>query len=87
MITYSAFESAIVNSYVAAVDYADAHLHRYKSPIGEDYVLGPAWVNWLRSIRVLLNGETGGLDCGTMDRNLIELAEEHGMRLDDIWEK
>lgn len=35
--------------------------------IGEDYVLGPEWATIGRALLALLNGETGRLDCGTLD--------------------
>ena len=58
--------------------YASAHELRYESPIGEDYVLGPAWADWGRSLRALLNGETGDLDCGTLDTILVDNLIEQG---------
>ncbi len=48
-------------------EYASAHLRRHESPIGADYILGDAWKYWGLQLRILLNGETGDLDCGTLD--------------------
>lgn len=62
---------------------ADRHLARYETPIGEDCVLGPAWLSGLRALRVLLNAELGDLDAGICDRYLIDLASEHGCNLDE----
>lgn len=58
--------------------YAAAHAERFDSPIGDDYVLGPAWAQWGASLRTLLNGETGELDCGTLDSILVDNLTEQG---------
>lgn len=62
---------------------ANRHRDRYGTPIGEDCVLGPAWLSALRALRVLLNAELGDLDAGICDRYLIDLASEHGSNLDE----
>lgn len=49
------------------LEYADTHANRNEGSIGEDYVLGPEWETIGRSLVSLLNGETGRLDCGTLD--------------------
>ena len=61
------FEAAIVGMVKVWLVYADGHRARYESGIGEDYVLGPEWESIGRSLIGLLNGETGRLDCGTLD--------------------
>jgi len=47
--------------------YADRHQARYHSGIGADGVLGDEWAALGHAILGLLNGETGRLDCGTLD--------------------
>lgn len=64
---------AAIESYCA--DYAE----RYKSVVGDDYVLGPAVFDLVRGLRILLNGECGGLDCGTVDGALCKLVEVHNL--------
>ena len=68
----------IIVTVDAWCEYASAHARRFESPIGEDYVLGPAWARWGFAIRELLNGETGNLDCGTLDTILCRNLEEQG---------
>jgi len=64
------------------VEYARRHERRFESPIGEDYVLGPHWLDMCRAFRGLLDGETGRLDCGTLSTELRILVERAGMSLD-----
>jgi hypothetical protein len=61
------FEAAIVGMLNAWLEYEITQTTRYQSEIGADYVLGPAWEAMGHAIRGLLNGETGRLDCGTID--------------------
>lgn len=73
------FERPVVAMYQALAQYADSHAARYGSPIGEDYVIGKdGWLPMLQALRVLLNGETGRLDCGTLDRLAFDLAKAAG---------
>lgn len=74
----TARERPIVNAFRALVDYAAEHERRYGSPLGHDSVLGPAWLDMARGLRTLLNGETGRLDCGTIDGALVDLAKAAG---------
>ena len=71
-------EVAIVGAIRAWLFYAERHLARYQSPIGDDGELGRWWLVWGSALRELLNGETGRLDCSTLDHvlrsNLIEHA-------------
>lgn len=73
------FESAIVHMLEAWARYADDHRARYESPIGEDYVLGPEWRDIGLGIRGLLNGETGRLDCGTLDGFILDTLKAEGI--------
>jgi hypothetical protein len=62
--------------------YAKAHEGRYESKIGDDYVLGPYWANVGLAIKRLLDGETGGLDCGSIAANITAMIEEQGFKTD-----
>jgi hypothetical protein len=72
------FEVPIVHLYRALISYAAQHERRYESRIGEDFVLGPAWLAIARNLLRLLDGETGRLDCGTLDGDLRRLAVSVG---------
>lgn len=58
--------------------YADAHRARFGGPIIDCGVLGPAWVEQGRQLLVLLNGETGRFDAGTLDGLIRDIAADHG---------
>lgn len=75
---------AIAQMLRAWENYAKAHQDRFESPIGEDYVLGPAWEQIGLGIRELLNGETGRLDCGTLDAFILDTLEENGFDTDKL---
>ena len=57
---------------------AQLYQERFDCLIGTDYVLGEYWLDMLRGLRGMLNGETGSLDCGGMDGLLCDLARENG---------
>lgn len=57
----------VVEAIRAWCDYATVHKTLYGSSIGQDYVLGPAWAEWGRAMRTLLNGDLRGADAGTLD--------------------
>lgn len=38
------------------IRYAKAHKARFESPLADDYVLGPQWLDALKGLRGLLNG-------------------------------
>ena len=60
-------------------EYADQHARRYESKIGDDGVLGPAWESIGDAMRGLLNGETGRLDCGTLDGFILDTMRANGV--------
>jgi hypothetical protein len=72
------FESPIVAIFGALESYARQHARRFESSIAEDSYLGPVWFTMARALLDLLNGETGGLDCGTIDGAVRKLAVELG---------
>ncbi len=65
----------VVNAIKSWLAYADKHAERYVSKVGDDGVLGLHWAAWGFALRGLLNGETGRLDCGTLDTILCETLE------------
>jgi len=71
-------ESAIVRMVHSWAMYADAHAIRFESSIGEDYVLGPEWEAIGKGLLGLLNGETGELDCGTVDGMIRDILKANG---------
>lgn len=71
---------ALARSIQAWLEYAQSHKDHYGSTIGEDYVLGPAWYQWGEALRTLLNGETGELDCGTLDSIIFDNLTEQGWK-------
>lgn len=54
-------------------------LKDYGVSIADDYVLGPAWAEIGKSLRTLLNGDCGRLDCGTIDRIVTEEFVANGL--------
>lgn len=73
---------ALIKLLAAWEEYADAHQDRFGDGIGDDYVLGPYWANVGLAIKRLLDGETGGLDCGSIDRRVSEQIEAAGFKTD-----
>jgi hypothetical protein len=61
------FEFALVHMLRGWHRYAQVHLQRFESPIGDDGVLGREWQAIGQALLGLLKGETGRLDCGTLD--------------------
>ena len=77
-------EHGILGACYALESMAEAHAERYTTVIGEDGVLGECWLNILHGGRGMLNGETGRLDCGTVDGWLVRLALDHGYADEEI---
>lgn len=80
----SSQESTVVRMLSAWAGYAKAHREKFESTIGEDYVLGPAWEEIGLGIRALLNGETGRLDCGTLDAFILDTLGGNGVSTDNL---
>ena len=64
--------------------YADQHKRRYDSNIAEDNILGAAWLDMWQGVRTLLNGELWGLDGGTLDALLLQIAEVAGYDVSEM---
>jgi hypothetical protein len=79
-VSYSrtSFEFALVAMLRGWQTYANTHRKRYGSLIGNDGVLGEPWQEIGRSIRDLLNGEAGRLDCGTLDAFILNTLSDNG---------
>ena len=77
-------EQGIIDACYALEAMADAHAERYAAVIAEDGVLGDCWLKILHGVRGMLNGETGRLDCGTVDGWLVRLALGHGFTDEEI---
>lgn len=75
-------ERPIVAMFQAIADYGDTHELRFASTIGDDGFLGPLWFDMVKSLRGMLNGDCGRLDCGTLDRILCRFAESQGFNID-----
>lgn len=74
-----AFETAVVSMITGWSEYAEHHRAQYELNIGDDGVLGPEWEAIGDSLRGLLNGETGRLDCGTLDGFILDTMKENGI--------
>jgi len=71
-------EVGIVRLMVAIWEIALHYQARYGSSIGDDGVLGPAFVTIVRGFRTMLNSECGRLDRGTLDAWAVRLLKECG---------
>lgn len=78
------FEKPIVRMLQGWIEYAVLHNEQYESPIGEDGLLGVSWAHLGKAIRELLNGDTGRLDCGTLDTILVDNLKEQGFDPDNL---
>jgi hypothetical protein len=76
------FERSISLAVDAWVTYAIAYEQRFESSIGEDYIFGPIWKEWGLALRGLFDGETGRLDCGTLDTIIVDNLIEAGFEID-----
>lgn len=59
-------------------EYAEVHQAKFESPLGEDWVLGDEWLEAVRAVVGLLNGEIGRLDGGSLWQELEALARSAG---------
>lgn len=77
--------AAIVDLLKAWAKYADAYANEFDgSRIGDDGVLGDEWQDIGKAILGLLNGPTGALDCGTVDRLVRKIATAYGLDGDTL---
>ena len=78
------FETAVVQMFSGWLRYADEHNSRYKTGVGADYVLGAEWAKVGSALLGLLNGETGRLDCGTLDSLVRNVLSAEGIDPEDV---
>ncbi len=64
-------------------DYAERHLFRFGSVIGQDGFLGKHWESIGDALRGLLNGDLGRLDGGTMDSAIVTIMTKNGIDTED----
>ncbi len=69
------FEIAVVYMLRGLHSYRVLHLARYECDVLDDGEFGDGIQDIARGVRTLLNGETGRLDCGTIDSYLCEIVE------------
>lgn len=74
-----AMETPMVDMLRGWAEYAEDHKARYETPVGDDGVLGAYWESMGDALRGLLNGETGRLDCGTLDGFILNTMKFHGV--------
>lgn len=71
-------EIAITDMRRALLRYGIEHKERYGAELGGDGFLGDHWLQMARGYLGMLNGETGRLDCGTLDGELRRWAMGFG---------
>lgn len=75
---YAWSQSPIARMLDALALYADDYQKRYDTPLVEDYVLGQYWIESLKGVRGLLNGEIGQLDGAFTDEIIVKLSLNNG---------
>lgn len=79
----SAFDRPLLLMFESLDHYARAHHNSYGSTIGEaGGALAEHWIDAVRALNGLLNGDTGSLDCNIFNRSLRDLAERNGFMRD-----
>ncbi|CAK9251234.1 unnamed protein product [Sphagnum jensenii] len=81
----SKMEQAIVMMIRGCANYADAHFSLYEQPLGECAILGDYWLDMMKSIRRMLNGEIGRLYAGAVDTLLCDLAVNVGFTKEQFY--
>jgi len=73
--------NAWLSIFSGLVTMARNHETRYKSPIGDDYVLCVHYEYMLEGLKGLLSGEIGALDAGSCSAGINRLARDVGVVL------
>jgi hypothetical protein len=76
------FGEALAKMLEGWQQYADAHEARYEEHIGNDFVLGDYWAEVGLAIKRLLDGDTGGFDCGSLAHNIVAAIRAKGIETD-----
>jgi hypothetical protein len=72
-------ERAIVSLRAGLLEYGLQYGDRFEGcALGDDGVIGVAWLDMARGYLGLLNCETGRLDCGTLDGEVRNWARKFG---------
>lgn len=79
---HSPFAKALADMLRGWERYAEAHQDRYGEHIGNDHIIGDYWAEVGLAIKRLLDGETGGLDCGSIAQNITNAIAEVGIQTD-----
>lgn len=74
------FARAMIAMLTGWEQYADAHRERYDQPVGWDFAIGTWWGEAGLAIKRLLDGEVGGLDCGSLSHNILAKMEAEGLK-------
>lgn len=74
-------EIPIVGLFQALDSYIDTYYKRYQQTVFEDGVLFEGVKEIANGLRILLNGETGRLDCGTLDARLGQILRTCGVEI------
>lgn len=78
------FELPLVRGLQALESYAQTYVLRYSAHVSEDGVMGEYWITWAISLRNLLDGDTGRLNCGHMHSYINDLAKYYGYTERDL---
>lgn len=70
-------EQAIAHMVKGWELYAEAHRVRFGTSIGNDYFFRPHWLAIGQGLLAMLNGETGRLHCGLVDRLIRDAVRKH----------
>ena len=73
-----AHASAMRRMIEGAARYVDAHRGDFDCPVADDHYCGPELAAILVALERLLSGPIGGLDGGTCDRALHDIAKAAG---------
>lgn len=76
-------EAIIRDQIIAWARYGEQHRMVYRQDIGKDGVLGIGFKAIGQAIRILLQGQTGRLDQGTLDKLVLNIAESCGVNLEE----
>jgi hypothetical protein len=78
------FERGIALMLAGFAEYADAYRAGHEGePVGQDGFLGDHWEDIGIGILGLLNGETGRIDCGTIDGLIRKIGALNGARSEE----
>lgn len=74
-------QEPLLFSMDGALRYAKAYEKRFESKLCDDYVLGPAWLSWVKGLRALLNAD-GAV---AMERGITTDSKDNGVIESIFW--